>query len=651
MVVYTPTTDGYRDVAERVAADRGTGVVDNLDAVDPSEQVVLVDDPAAIGDRRLYDLQRRMLASSGEAGDFSVVTGHTPELAETLYEREKSSTGANFVYLSGSNQNLREPSNDYLPDETLSVYLHKSATVERLRDEQTERLQSLSLIAPGKNAHIILDDGYICGFPRNPSEHDFSARQPACVEDGEEACPFDENLVHAENVNADHVFTASCMSTVNNNHSGLPVHVGLGLLSSVTSLIGSYRMSAGVSAEPLLHYALLQSGCGVAERCRYLNRNAHACNLKASPYVPFGRPEAGAADVPDGESSVAIHDDRASGVRVELTDIDAPFVEFTLPKEYLGDADSYYVWAADEAQSLPLYYFVDDVPGTDGLTVVLYGGGRIRTEYLPVVVDTTPARADDRRALLASLENAKGLERIGVSNQKSTAQVENLQHEIQNLANTANRETFDVLAHEELVDDLDRALHDARRVDDQLYEVLKGTVVPPKLYGDRVIEQDTFVAADDCRACGHRVFAKEVSDVTGAVRRAVGQCARCGLVFDVPTTPGDDDPSRPVIEENFVDDDPASATVRFRNDREYAMHGTVRYALLNFADSLRTDRFEPASVEFSLSPGEERTFECTFDTSDLPENLYNFVVYVFGNDDVYVGSHPVLKGDQVGFMI
>lgn len=642
MVVYTTDTGGYRELAEKIATDRGEAVVDSLDEIG-DETVVYVDAPESIDQSALFRLQKRMLRGDPESEHFSIVTGYSPEFAERLYYRDDDAGDENCIL-------LRRPEQEYVPDDELSVYTEGEATVENLERSQQERLKSLSILGPGRQLHIKLADGHLCGFPESQSVSDYDGMQPQCVQNGEMACPFDGELLRAEDVDAAHVFISSCMSMIDNNYADLPVHVGIGLLSSVTSAIGSYRVSPILPIETYLHYALVQSGYDVTDRCQVLNRNAHSTRLKAYPFIPFGRPEATPRSPRENEYAVTTTETE-SGVRLDFHDVDAHLVELSIPKEIVGEADEYYVRLDEDDADLPLYYFTDD-RGRD-VDVFLYGGGNIESPGFSVHLDTKPTRHADRMVLSDSLRNAERFDSLGVSNQKMDRQVENFRDEVQKLADQFSHERFDAREHLEIRDEIETTLYDGDKINEQLFELLVEPGLPWYAYGNRVFESGVYHADEPCPMCGNGVFIKQLSDTTRSIHRANGFCPSCGPLFDVPTTPGDTDPTTPEIEADLVAGDvsPATVSIQFENPLDHRMRGSVQYHVSNHTSSLSDEQFDPKRTEFVLEAGESTTFECTFDAEPLSENWYNFYACIIGNNQLYAKFSPVMVGEKVGFLV
>lgn len=641
MVVYS-SQENFREVAETIAAHRETQVVSAVDDLDESEPAVYVDPPQTIDEAILLDLQKRHVRHGPHEAKFSVVTGYTPEMAEELYFRDRGS-GTNHTLFSSY------PIGEYLSEEPLDVREGDAVTATNVKAAQSnERLASLCLLSGGWSMHLNLDEGFICGFPESVSPDDFDGPRAYCVQDGERNCPYEEELLTAEAIDADDVFIPSCASMLDNDFTGLPVHVGTGLLSSATTLIGSYRVSPSLPVEGLLHYSLLQEGYSLAHRCYVLNKNAEAINLKAYPYIPFGRPESTPPTRNSGEYSTDVTVE-AGKAEVTLTDVDTHIVSITIPTHEIEWSDDYYLHLDEDERDLPLYYFITDEG--DKLSVVAYSGGRIEAERLRFRVNPNPVRHEDRRALIESAVNATRLRSLKLlSTRKGVNQEENLFHEFYGLCKTLSSERYFVGEHDEIADAIGSVLHEANQIGSQVIDSVATNGYPMNTYAKRMLGANVRTSTHNCHVCGRPVLVREGVDVRGKSRRSVGVCSRCGPVYDVPTADDARADPYPKIEGEFVDStsEKISASVSFQNPTDCRMYGKMQLNLSDFANTY-TDPINPLRQEFCIERDERVELSFSVNTQHLEPNFYQSFAYIAGNNELYTGMTPFVTGDKIGF--
>jgi hypothetical protein len=645
MVVYTTADGGFREVAADVANRRGERVVDDL-PTEPGERVVYVDAPDAIDAATLLELQRRLDAHGPDRGGFSVVTGYEPETARRLYEARAS--GDEHALLAQRPHGAFEDTS--FEDDEATVLIGDDVTVDNLDALQADGLRSLALQTHGWPIHLNLSDGFVCGYPdsRDPAAYD--GPQPHCVQDGEKTCPFDEDLLSAEGLDADHVFLVSCASVIDNGMSGLPVHVGLGLLDGATSLLGSYRPGATQPHELLLYYALLRAGYDVVERAYLLARHSHVNDIMQYPYVPFGRPEARFDGAPASPEPTVT--ETPDGVAVTVDPGGAHLVDVRVPADaFDGDPERAYVRSRSDAPDGTLYYaaFRDG----ESMRLLLYTGTRLSADELSVVLAETPPAHDTRRKYANALHAAERNLDLGIIEGKARRQTASLRDQVKNLPVSVSRERFDADAHDEVREQVAELEGNVSAIRDQLVSIATEGEYFQNEYRSRAIDDDVFPADADCFNCGRPVIIKQISD-GDRTYRSMGVCPQCGHVFDVPTTPGDRSPPHPVISgersptgERFRD-----LVVTFENPLSCPMDAT-------FAPSLRHEEnatadgepfFDPVTATRELAPGEAASVTFTLDTDLVDDNQHYLLARVVGNNAVYSGNAPVVVGEHTGFI-
>lgn len=640
MVVLAGDDPDFRAVADEIADRRGEGVVTDLDAVGEG-RVVYVAAPDEIADRTVLALQRRLSASGPTAGGFGIVTGHTAEKALALYERDRPDDGTHVVA-------NKLPAEHELTDDDAVLYERDELTVEDIREHTADRSASLALGASGWSIHVNLADGYICGFPEEVDPSTYSSRQPYCVSDGELSCPLDGDLVRAQELDVNHVLTTSCTPMLDNNLTGLPVHVGMGLLDTVESLVGSYRVRFTAFHELAFHYCLLRAGYDLAERCYLLNRGAKAAGYEAYPYVPFGRPESTLADPTPPEYDLTVERD-GDDARIVVENVDAHVVDATVPPETLRtETGEFYLRDRRETTESPLRYAA--FPEDDGVRILTYGTGAIPADSLDLRLSDRPARATDREVVRDYLRNAERHLALGVFGEKGRRQTESFRDRVHSFADLFSRERVDPNAHREIATRIDETLKAGRSLQGRLAERYESADKPAVVYAERVRDVEMFVSDIDCHRCGRPVFLKEYETAAGGVRRAIGVCPTDGIVLDVPTDGGDRAPTHPRIPGDHVAEtgDERTVEVAFTNPRDHPVEAAFEPSLPYYSGD-GEELFAPASVETDLGPGEETRVEFTLDAGPIHPNQHRINVHVFADLELYAARTSLLVGDRSGW--
>lgn len=646
MAIHTDGPSGFEELAEEIATDRGEELVPDLDAVPVDEPILYVGSPSTLDDSKLLDLQHRLLEHGPETSPFGVVTGLDVERARRLYRQQDDAEGEHAVFLRGSSEKS-VPS-----DDDAAVYIDEEVSTEAVREFCEEKPVSLNFETSAWPIHVNLSDGFICGFPESADFSEYDDTQPFCVEDGERDCPLtdSQNLVPAEELSASHLFFASCGSMIDNVTTGIPVHVGLGVIDGAESLIGSYRPGPSLPHEVILHYSLLRAGYDLNERCYLLNKNANTQGIMGYPYVPFGRPRAGVDPSRESAHTLAASD----GNTVCIENVDSHVVDFSVPAEHVpGDGDRVYVRNTGEAVTeTPLYYLAFEEG--DDVRVVLYTGSQMRIDALDLELDTDPA--DQRRREIASevLENGQLYRRMEMLDQTGERQLTNLRKQLHSLQEPTGEEGYRVDAHRTSSERLDGIFGHVDAIEEGLVEELSDGYPRRYQYAARAADDDVLVADFDCHGCGRDVFIKQVRLGAAGDARALGTCAHCGYIFDVPTEPGDDSPTYPVPTGELWDSDDRyrHVEVGFENPTDDHMRATFLPTLLRVGTETRRgdDIFEPGTVRKRLGPGEETVVEFTIDTGTVKPMQHYLRITVFGNLMMYTGGNVLLVGDETGYI-
>lgn len=638
MVVISPDDDPYRAVAEDVAADRSDEVVSTVEAAD-DEPALYVCHPLSLTPGAALELQRRLEERGPRDGAFGIITGRTAADARALYEREPADDDRHCVLLRKEDRDI------WSPDEETVVFGRHDATVGEMESLDAEGLASLSTMTDGRSIHTFLSDGYVCGYP-TVGDHQFAEPTPRCVEGGERDCPLDGELLPADQFGPSHVFLNSCASTIPDTGTyGLPVHVGMGLLTNAASLIGGYRAMEGLPEETAFHYALLRAGYTAAERCYLLNRNSHALDLEAYPYVLYGRPDLTVGQ--PTEQSYEIDLSETDGeLRIEAADVSAHAIEVTIPNDRLPDRTPITVENRnDDHENWPLYYAA--LPEGDVTRVFVYSWGRIEADRIVAAVGTESL--DDRLDVVRrSLSNLQGIEALGLADRKMKGQSTNLRNQVHGLASEYDQRRYRANAYRSLEDRMSTVEDGLDNVRDRLLTALdgRGPGFLSDEYGDRVLQRSTVVADEECYHCGRPVFVKELEDPQRVVRRRIGLCPRCINVFDAPVVDGEGAYPRIYGDLLFEDVDRRTVEIEFTNPQSWPVRAAYHPWFWANQDDVRgRPLFDPETVEVELEPGETKAVEFEVDVGSVPQDAYTLYAYVVGNMDVYLSMRRLLVTD------
>lgn len=655
MVVLTEPTEAYRTVADEISEARNERVVTDVDEVtDTDDPVIYVGDASELRESRLRRLQRRLLASDGDRR-FGVITGYTAADALALYEAgaESSATGEHVVaFRSGP---------DELPDDSGQRLLSGDRLTADDLATAADGVESLSIQTGGRTMHLFLDEGYVCGVPESrPLDGD---GLPYCVADGEMDCPLSGEIVRAEQLTAEHVFVSSCASMIDNSSTGRPVHVGLGLLSGARSVVGSYRVGPSLAQEALLHYSLVRDGYDLAERCYLLNRNSHAIDMQAYPYVPFGRPKAAAASASAGEYEVDVETD-AEAVTLAVRDANAHVVDVALPAGALPSAGRYYVRNVTSGYDGPPLYFTA-FEEADSLRVIAYAGQRLNRDRLDLRVTARPTSADRRKRLRDALRTAADHRRFGIYDGRLAEQVTDLETRVCRLADDLRAERSNAAYHRRADETLSAAIDHLETVRDGLLDAATDVHFLTSLYGSQASDHETFPTDATCAYCDSPLFVKQVADFARTTGRRIGECPHCGPIFDVPAEDIDGGPGRPPagttsnvdvrecpsyprIQVEQVADDRRVVTVEFENDQAVPVRATVVPSLVSTNPEAEQPLFQPERKERSVASGECATFEFVLLTDSLRASEYSLRAVLVGNLRLYESRRSIRVGSVTG---
>lgn len=638
-VVGPPTGSDFRDLAEEIASERSESVTTELERCREGT-VIYVTSPSELATSEVLWLQRRLLRRGPRDGGFGVITGFTPAEARALYRRSSPRGSRHCLLLRKEDRDIRSP------DEEATVLNRETTTVDQFRGLTDDGLVSLSSAIDGQDIHAYLSDGLLCGFPSDVDVSSYEQPLPNCVVDGDRSCPLDGELIAVDELDIGHVFLNTCASMVpSNSTTGMPVHLGIGLLASCASLVGGYRPMNGLPEEAALHYALLREGYSASERCYLLNRNSHALDLEPHPYAVFGRPGATVPEPDSGEFGVEIAADDG-GVEVTCADTSAHVVDFVVPDEHIdGEGRTLLRNVNDEQSSWPLYYAT--FPTDGGIRVLVYSWGRIDAETLQFRLVGRDGRLSEDVAIVKdSLANLRGLNQLGLLDRKARGQLQNLRNQATGFTEVFEQQRYRANAHREVARKIDRIMDDIDAIRERLRARLddRGAGFFYDDYKDQTIRTNAALEAEECYHCGRPVFLKTQTALDGTVQRVVGYCPYCINVVDVPTDPGDG-LSYPEIRGDLWagDVERTSVSVSFTNPADVPMVATFFPWLWSGRPEFRgAPVFEPEARTARLNPGETRSPSFEVDVSQLERDSYSVYAYVIGNLDVYLTSRKLL---------
>lgn len=616
----------YERLARDIAADRETELVRSVD--DATEGTLwYVSSPDELAEERLLTLQERLQRQGPRRGGFGIITGSTVEEARALYERTAGTTGENLVILRKEDRRIRSE------DETTEVLTRQEATVSKLSAGSDDRLESLSLVTDGRSIHTYLSDGYLCGVPSEWPDEGVDT-YPPCVDDGGRHgdCPKGE-MIRADDVAVDQIFFNSC-SSMNpaNSSNGLPVHVGMRLLSNCRSLIGGYRPQSAISEEAALHYAMYRAGYNAAERCFVLNRNARELGIEPYPYCVFGDPTAAAPAAGGGEYDLSIS--RSDG-RIEVTaeGVSAHVLDFTvdLPDETApvlrNDRLAHEEW--------PILYTSFETD--DGVRFLVYSWSEMDVDAFRFSVDSGGVREKLAR-VEATISGFEDLRPLGFADKKMEGQYANLKNQYTGSTELLDECRYRTNAVNELDDRVETMLGSVDQLFDRLTGVLRrrGPGFFFDDYEDEVLVEELTVPDEECPGCGRQLFVKRATDIRESIERKVGFCPRCVNVFDHPA-------DRTAPEVGLVDDG---------GDRRFSIEVTNRdsypsrvrffpWLWSNDQEIRGADVFGPEYVDEVLRPGESKRATFSADFSGVPDGSYSVYAYAIKDLEVLLATEKV----------
>lgn len=639
VVVYTSQGSEFERVAREIADHRNERLVHDTRDIPNGEPIVYVEDISEIDESMLVRFQRAQLRSSHTP--FSVVTGYTPSDALELYYRDLPDDGIHslaFLY----------PEDHESSDPDCEIIYDDEVTSTKLRQQDGKGLASFTIHTHAWPIHLNLSEGLICGFPQDVSFEDYSGPQPFCVRDGRKQCPYDADLIPAQDFQPSHVFLISCGSVIGNGFSGMPVHVSAGLLTNVESLIGVYRMSYSCSFEAFLNYALLKGGYGVSERVYLLNKNAHVNNINYCPYIPIGRPSAGLTPPDRCEYDYSVNLQQQN--RVEIANVDSPVIDISLPSSDLpAPDDRYYVKLLDEVDE-DVYYLI--FGEGDEQRLIVYSTERLKYDKLRFEISSSSVCFDRVKQANRMLENGERHAALGILNDTAMTQLRTLREQTRRFPKAVDSHNYDAQTYTKTEKRTGELLGNANAIHDELLSDIKNEAkYLNHKYAHRAIDYSVDHSEQMCIDCDRGLFLKYVSNGRN-VERTTGTCPKCGMVFDIPHLDGNLDGRPIVLSDQMVgEDETVTITIRFSNPKNHTAKTTVCPVIRRRGCETEegSSIFRPEHKDVTVAPGETVDLEFDFETGVVPNNQYIILGYVISNLELYMGCSTTIVGDKAGF--
>lgn len=631
-------------VAEEIAEYRGESLVTSPERLPPDEPVIYVDDPEEIDDKLLLRLQERQLSGDPKKNAFGIITGYTPESARELYFDDHDYDDGHLLLSKHHDLEITDPDS--------TVLTHDQMDVDTVRSNNEGGSTSLTLLTPGWPIHLYLEDGYICGFPESQTTESFpDDNQPYCVADGEMDCPLNGDILHAEQLCASHVFVGSCASLIDNNNTGLPVHVGYGLLKGADSVIGSYRVAANDPSESSLHYALLRAGYSAAERVYLLNRNSHSKATKAYPHVLFGRPNHRLSEATEGRSEVDF-EQTSDGARVTIDRAAGYVLDVTVPGSYFDSQSSgFLVRSGDDTPVEPNYYSVFR-EGED-VRLLLYQGSHFDVENSSVEVVPEASISKDFDVVRESIHNSYRVQLFDLNSTRTTNQTSELRKRLSKVSSNYYGARRKISQADELAAQVRSLANDVSRIHDELRVKLAKDGDLMEIYAHCASEREVYVSDMNCRRCGHSIYVKRVTDGAWQFSRLIGFCPTCSYRLDVPSHSSHETPPRPKVTGSLLDQESAEMDfqVHFENDTSTHKLTTIFpwVTSVDYEESGLGKHVTPESVTKTLAPGERMDVSFELNADLLVDNEYKLFAYVISNVEMYLAYEPFIVGDSPGY--
>lgn len=648
MVVYSEQVSPYFELAEEIAADRGEKVISDFQYVHEGP-VFYVAAPSEIREDVVIKLISRLVEDGPMDGAFGIITGHTVESARNLYFRDQRTDGDHCVF-----SNLADLDWDST-DKNVTIFSGPDATSGNLERSMADGLTSLSVFTEGRSMHLKTADGFICGFPNLDLDIDFNGRQPYCVADGEMDCPYDGSLIPAHEVDVSHMFVNSCVSMLpGNDFESVPVHVGLGLLEQVTTLIGAFRPGYALSQECLLNQALLQDGYSAAERCRLLNKNAKALSMGAMPYELFGRPGHRLNNEKQRGFNVDIEIDGRTA-DLEFQNVNTNVLDVRVPNfgQFAVNNRFFLRTGLGSSPDVPIFYsaFSED----DDARILIYSYETLTYNSLPVQVSPDPDWIRRHRDVMEQIENLRALRRLDIVGNSFDEYLQDFANNVRTLPSAIEKATYDADAFRHIAErnhHLDSILE---KCEEQLITTLEDRYLPllHSDYDKSVVYRQAEKTHLRCPYCQRETFASTGKSVDGNHARTQCTCAMCGFIFDRPGDVASLTPY-PQIKGNLLNVHQGSIDfeISYRNDGDKPTSVTFLPWLGTEYDEYRgTEYFDRKTRTKTVPPKKVGHADFTIDFSSFMPNEYMISAFVIDEMAVYQGIRKAIVGESMGHII
>ncbi|USZ70019.1 hypothetical protein NGM10_17635 (plasmid) [Halorussus salilacus] len=505
----------YRQLASEIAGESES--VYEITNPKPSETNLVVSPPDRLVDLPLTEMYESLAAELEGSPRIGIITGRTVSEARSLYFDRTPAGDEDALVVRGIGD---EPELGY---EDSLILTGSDVTANGIKDITSDRFNSFSILANGKYIHQFLSGDYLCGFPSDEQEFEFTEPQPNCVGNGEMDCPKNGNIIKADTIEADHIFLNACNPILSETAIS-PVNVGLSLLSNATAMIASPRVIRVESLLVVLHHALIKAGYDAGERTYLLNRCAEGIGVERIPFLLFGRPEAVPPTNESGDWSLNI-EHRPGRLEMRLENISAPIVDLELP---LIDPGDVHVTMDDGEKDLPYHTIFKE---GDHFRLLLFDWGYLEMESLNIQIKTD--RVSDEFA--SELEALRSPDRPFFS-KKTERQLENARNLIGGSSKYRRRAAFNTDARTELRERYERASDEIGRAMESFIDDMLAN--PPRrleaTYLTDCTTDDIEHQYGECPYCGRAVTRRTYRDVLGVIDRNVIDCVECAYIADTP---------------------------------------------------------------------------------------------------------------------
>lgn len=649
MAVLTPPNipKQFTDLAHEIAHEREETLIAPSE-ISTEDPIVVVAPPDNLDNSILRTLKQRSFKTEVGHQQYSIITGQTAESARNLYFNRSNTGTEHWMFFSRSDREWRSHDTDV-------TIFNESIPRSEIKKMSEDHLLSLSLFTASSSMHINLGNELLCSIPKNTSTEIFSGDQPYCIEDSSFTCPYDNDIIHADDLNISHIFLPSCCSVIPNEEHDSPAYIGLNLLECSSSLIGTDWDTLFYDQELPLYHALLRSGYKITTICEILNRSAASVKGRQSPYIPFGHPSVGLSRNPGTYNTTIenISDDTI----VTIYDIDAPLIDIVI--DDLPNSSEYYVWYdGDGTLDVPLYYLT--FKEEENTRLLIYGWGWLKGDQLQVRISCTPRDYHKRKRIQRCKQNIQSTLDLNVCSNKVQGQSNDLYNKSRGLSHLERKERYDLRTYRDITERLDMIERDIENISERVFEDIEPADPhnPIGNYLKHISDENSVEDLVYCPYCDHSIQLQHVDDQWSTFSRAKGICPSCGDIFDIPYNAAEkSDLAFPIlhIDKNSSDQiipiDISFEGVGCEGCR--VLTGIKLFTNIAFDPSDRDDvdgttLLNPRYRWETITKNGTQRSEFELDKSDLYSNKYWIAGYVISDLEIYSGYRPLTVGNTAG---